>query len=76
MKDLITKILQALVDQPEGVSVNEMGAGETKVLEVRAAKTDIGKIIGKQGRTVQAVRTIMRAAAGNSRKRYILEIVE
>ena len=53
-----------------------MGAGETKVLEVKAAKTDIGKIIGKQGRTVQAIRTIMRAAAGNSRKRYILEIVE
>jgi len=76
MKDLITKILQALVDQPEDVSVNEMGAGETKVLEVRVAKTDIGKVIGKQGRTVQAIRTVLGAAAGKSRKRYILEIVE
>ena len=76
MKDLITKILRALVDQPEEVSVNEMGAGETKVLEVTVAKTDIGKVIGKRGRTVQAIRTILNAAAGNSRTRYILEIVE
>jgi predicted RNA-binding protein YlqC (UPF0109 family) len=76
MKDLITTILQALVDQPEQISVNEIGSGDTKVLEVRVAKTDIGKVIGKQGRTVQAIRTVLRAAAGGSRKRYILELDE
>ena len=76
MKDLITKILLALVDQPEEVSVSEIGGGHTIVLEVRVAKTDIGKIIGKQGRTAQAIRTVLSAASGKSRKRYIMEIVE
>ena len=76
MKDLITEIVQALVDQPEEVSVNEIGGSHTTVLEVRLAKTDIGKVIGKQGRTAQAIRTILSAASGKSRKRYIFEIVE
>ena len=76
MKDLITAIVQALVDQPEEVSINEIGGSHTTVLEVRVAKTDMGKVIGKQGRTAQAIRTIMSAAAGKTRKRYILEIVE
>jgi len=76
MKDLITEIVQALVDQPEEVSVNEIESGHTAVLEISVAKTDMGKVIGKQGRTAQAIRTIMSAAAGKVRKRYILEIVE
>jgi len=76
MKDLITEIVQALVDQPEEVSVNEIGGSHTTVLEVRVAKTDIGKIIGKHGRTAQAIRTVLGAASGKSRKRYILEIVD
>ena len=76
MKDLITEIVKALVDQPEEVSVNEIGGGHTTVLEVRVAKTDMGKIIGKQGRTAQAIRTILGAAAGKTRQKYILEIVE
>jgi predicted RNA-binding protein YlqC (UPF0109 family) len=76
MKDLITAIVKALVDQPEQVSVNELGGSHTTVLEVKVAKTDIGKVIGKRGRTAQAIRTIMSAAAGKARKRYILEIVE
>jgi uncharacterized protein len=76
MKDLITEIVQALVDQPGEVSVNEIGGSHTTVLEVRVAKTDMGKIIGKQGRTTQAMRTILSAASGKTRKRYILEIVE
>jgi predicted RNA-binding protein YlqC (UPF0109 family) len=76
MKDLITEIVQALVDQPEQVSVNEIGGGHTIVLEVRVAKTDIGKVIGKRGRTAQAIRTVLSAASGKSRKRYIMEIVE
>jgi predicted RNA-binding protein YlqC (UPF0109 family) len=76
MKDLITEIVQALVDQQEEVSVNEIGGSHTTVLEVRVAKTDIGKVIGKRGRTAQAIRTILSAASGKTRKRYILEIVE
>jgi hypothetical protein len=76
MKELITGIVQALVEHPEEVSVNEVGGRHTTVLEVRVAKADMGKIIGKQGRTAQAVRTILNAAAGKTRQRYILEIVE
>ena len=76
MKDLITKIVQALVDQPEEVSVNEIRGGHTTMLEVRVAKTDMGKVIGKQGRTAQAIRTLLSAASGKTRKRYILEIME
>ncbi len=76
MKDLIAEIVKALVDQPEEVSVNEIGGSHTTVLELRVAKTDMGKVIAKQGRTAQAIRTILTAAAGKTRKRYILEIVE
>jgi hypothetical protein len=76
MKDLITEIVKALVDQPEEISINEIGGGHTIVLEVRVAKTDMGKVIGKHGRTAQAIRTIMSAAAGKTRKSYMLEIVE
>jgi predicted RNA-binding protein YlqC (UPF0109 family) len=76
MKDLITAIVKALVDQPEKVSVNEIGGSHTTVLEVKVANTDIGKIIGKRGRTAQAIRTILTAAAAKTRKRHVLEIVE
>jgi predicted RNA-binding protein YlqC (UPF0109 family) len=69
MKDLITKIVQAVVDQPEQVSVTEITAEHTSVLELRVAKTDMGQVIGK-------IRTILSAASGKARKRYILEIVE
>jgi len=76
MKDLITAIVKALVDQPDEVSVNEIEGAHITVLEVRVAKTDMGKIIGKQGRTAQAIRTIISAASGKARKRYLFEIVE
>ena len=76
MKDLITKIVQALVDQPEEVSVNEIGGAHTTMLEVRVAKADMGKVIGKQGRTAQAIRILLSAASGKTRKRYIFEIME
>ncbi len=76
MKDLITKIVKTLVDQPEEVSVNEIKGAHTTVLEVSAAKTDLGKIIGKQGRTAHAIRTILSAVAGKKHDKYILEIVE
>ena len=76
MKDLITEIVQAIVDRPEEVSVNEIGGDHTVVLELRVAKSDMGKVIGKQGRMAQAIRAILTAASGKARKRYILEIME
>ena len=76
MKDLITEIVKALVDQPDEVSVNEIGGDHTSVLEVRVAQRDIGKVIGKQGKTAQAIRIILGAASGKTRKRYVLEIVD
>ena len=76
MKDLVVKIVQALVDQPEAVSVNEIDSNQTAVLEVSVAKTDTGKVIGKHGRTAQAIRTIIGAAAGKRRKRYLFEIID
>ncbi len=76
MKDLISYIVKALVDQPDQVSVNEFEGGHTIVLELSVAKSDMGKIIGKQGRNALALRTILSAAAGKTRKRYVLEIVE
>ena len=76
MKDLITKIVKALVDNPDQVTVSEVEGGHTLVLELKVAKSDMGKIIGKQGRTAQAIRAILTAASGKARKRYILEIIE
>jgi predicted RNA-binding protein YlqC (UPF0109 family) len=76
MKDLITEIVQALVDQPDQVSVSEIMGENTNVLELKVAKSDMGKVIGKKGHTAQALRTILSAAAGKTRKRYILEILE
>ncbi len=76
MKDLITEIVKALVDHPDEVSVNEIEGSHTIILEVRVAKTDMGKVIGKQGRTAQAIRTILSAASGKIRKRYMFELVE
>jgi len=76
MKDLITAIVKALVDLPDEVSVIEIRGAHTTVLEVRVAKTDMGKVIGKQGRNAQAVRTIINAISGKDRKRYLFEIVE
>ena len=76
MKDLIKEIVQALVDQPDEVSVTEIVGENTTVLELKVAKSDMGKVIGKQGRNARALRTILSAASGKTRKRHILEIVE
>ena len=76
MKDLIVAIVQAIVDLREEVSVTEIAAEHTSVLELRVAKTDMGQVIGKRGRMAQAIRTIISAASGKVGKRYILEIVE
>ena len=76
MKDLISGIVKAMVDQPDQVSINEIEGGHTVVLELSVAKSDLGKVIGKQVNHARAIRTILSAAAGKTRKRYILEIVE
>ncbi len=76
MKDLISDIVKALVDQPEQVTVTEIETGHTVILELSVAKSDMGKVIGKRGRHADAIRTILSAAAGKARKRYLLEIVE
>ncbi len=76
MKDLVTFIAQALVDNPDDVSVNEIEGEQTSVIELRVAKDDLGKIIGKHGRTAQSIRTILSAASAKHKKRAVLEIVE
>ena len=76
MKDLLIQIARSLVDSPEQVQVNEIVSAQTIVLELRVAKGDMGKIIGKQGKTANAIRTLLNAASGKTRKRYVLEIVE
>jgi hypothetical protein len=76
LKDLLSDIVKAMVDQPEQVTVTEIEGGYTVVLELRVAKSDMGKVIGKQGRNAGAIRTILSAAAGKLRKRYLLEIVD
>jgi predicted RNA-binding protein YlqC (UPF0109 family) len=76
MKDLIKYIAQALVDHPEVVDVSEVEGAQTSVLELKVAKDDLGKIIGKQGRTARAIRTILSAASAKIKKRCVLEIIE
>ena len=76
MKELIGYIAQALVDHPEQVDVSEVEGDQKDVLELKVAKEDIGKVIGKQGRTARAMRTILSAAAAKTKKRTVLEIVE
>lgn len=76
MKELISQIAQALVDHPEQVTVAEVEGGQTLILELRVAKEDMGKIIGKHGRTAQAIRTLLSAASGKAKKRIVLEILE
>jgi len=76
MKDLTKQIVQALVDHPEQVAISEVEGKQSTVLKIKVAKEDIGKIIGKQGRTAQAIRTILNAASAKAKKRTIMEIIE
>ncbi len=76
MKDLMKRIVQALVDNPEQVEVSEVEGDNVLVLELRVAKEDIGKVIGKQGRTAQAIRSILNAVSGKVKKRIVFEILE
>jgi len=76
IKKLVELIAQALVDRPDQVSVNVIEGELTVILELRAAPEDLGKLIGKQGRTARDIRTILNAAGMKLKKRYVLEILE
>jgi predicted RNA-binding protein YlqC (UPF0109 family) len=76
MKSLIMAIVQALVDKPGEVQIKEVIGEHAHVLELRVAKEDLGKVIGKGGAHASAIRTLMAAASGKEKKRYILEIIE
>lgn len=76
MRTLVEQIAQALVDAPGEVQVTPVEEGDATVLELRVAQADLGKVIGKQGRTAKSIRTILGAASMKLKKRYTLEIVE
>lgn len=76
MKALIETMAKALVDKPEEVEVTEVEGEQITVVELKVAKDDLGKVIGKQGRTARAMRTILGAASTKIRKRAVLEIIE
>jgi len=76
MKELVHRIVEALVDNPEEIKIDEVKGRETMVLELRVAKGDLGKVIGKQGRTAHSIRTILSAASAKIGRRATLEIIE
>ena len=76
LKDLIDYVSRALVDMPDNVDVSEIEGEQTTVIELKVDKSDLGKVIGKQGRTARALRTILNAASTKLRKRSVLEIIE
>jgi predicted RNA-binding protein YlqC (UPF0109 family) len=76
MSDLILEIARALVDSPENVSVEVIGEAEGTILRLHVAQSDVGKVIGKQGRTARSLRTILSAASMKQRHRFSLDIVE
>jgi predicted RNA-binding protein YlqC (UPF0109 family) len=76
MKELVERMARALVDKPEDVAVNEIDGEKTTVYELRVASSDLGKVIGKQGKTARAMRTILSASGTKIGKRCVLEILE
>jgi predicted RNA-binding protein YlqC (UPF0109 family) len=76
LKELVEYMAKALVDKPEQVEVSEVDGEQTTVIELKVAKEDLGKVIGKQGRTAQSMRTILGAVSTKLRKRSVLEILE
>ena len=76
LQDLISFVSKALVDLPDHVKVNEVVGEQTTVIELSVDKSDLGKVIGKQGRTARALRTILNAASTKLKKRSVLEIIE
>lgn len=76
LKEMIEYIAKALVDNPDDVHVSEIEGEQTSVLELKVAKEDLGKVIGKQGRTARAMRILLGAASTKAKKRSVLEILE
>jgi predicted RNA-binding protein YlqC (UPF0109 family) len=76
MKDLVQYLARSLVTNPDAVEVKETQGETASVLELRVAKEDLGRIIGKQGRTAKSIRTILNAAASKANRKFVLEIVE
>ena len=76
MRETVEMIVKALVDDTEGVEVREVERKDTLVIEIRVAQTDMGKLIGRQGRTVRALRSLAHAASIKQNRRYVLDIVE
>lgn len=76
LRQVVETIAKALVDNPDEVTVKEIDGETTTVLELRVAPPDLGKVIGKQGRTARAIRTLLRAAGMKLKKRFVLEIME
>jgi predicted RNA-binding protein YlqC (UPF0109 family) len=76
MRMLVEQIVQAFVDAPDQVQVTPVEDGDATILELRVAQNDIGKVIGRQGRTIKSIRTLLGAASSRSHERYILEIIE
>lgn len=76
MKDLVHNIVEVLADHPDQIEIDEVKGDLTSVIELLVNREDIGKVIGRQGRTAQAIRTILNAASAKSRKRVLLEILE
>lgn len=76
MKELVERIAKALVDRPEEVQIHEVAGEITTAIELSVAKEDLGKVIGKKGRTAVAIRTLLSAAGTKAGRRYVLEIME
>ena len=76
MKELIEFIVKALVDDPSAIKITEVAGDKITIYELRAAKSDIGKVIGKRGRTASAIRTLINAVSARQGKRAVLEIIE
>lgn len=76
MKDLVLYLAKALVNYPDEVEVNEIPGETASILELRVSKDDLGRIIGKQGRTAKSIRTLLNAAASRTNRKVVLEIVE
>lgn len=76
LKEMIEYIAKSLVDNPDEVHVSEVEGEQTSVIELKVAKEDLGKVIGKQGRTARAMRTLLGAASTKAKKRSVLEILE
>ena len=76
IKELILYIAQAIVDNPDEVTVSVIESAQTNILELKVAKSDLGKVIGKKGRNIQAIRTILNSVSGKVKKRVVLELIE